>query len=353
MSKQELESLAASYSGVLLDIGTGDGKFVYRTAQANPNLLCLGVDADLSSLFEYSRKSERKPERGGVPNALFILASVERLPVELDGIADLVTVHLPWGSLLSGIVHADISALSNIAATAKPGSVLDVLIGYSRKYEAHEMRRRKLPELTLSLIDEHIAPGFLEAGLRITSRSILSNQELKQIPLTWGRRLAHGRERETFRIRAVVETVKPRIIGDSKERVSNQAPVCRFTARGHVNITGKHKTTFEFTRDSVISPKADCIIGVFADWDQREVSKLKEFHKVKMVIACGGASDEVRFVVNPGFENDKEMVIRKSNFRCKRTLGINADKSSIQLNRSLIMAMQNPDSIAHVEVFTL
>jgi hypothetical protein len=32
-----------------------------------------------------------------------VLAAAERPPEELDGLADLVTVHFPWGSLLSGL----------------------------------------------------------------------------------------------------------------------------------------------------------------------------------------------------------------------------------------------------------
>ena len=115
LSGAELESLMLPYSRVLVDIGTGDGKFVYRTAKRNPDWFCIGVDADLSSLSEYSRKAQRKPERGGVPNVLYVVSNVEDLPAELNGVADRVTVHLPWGSLLVGIVQSDPTVLSGLA----------------------------------------------------------------------------------------------------------------------------------------------------------------------------------------------------------------------------------------------
>ncbi|MEM2324735.1 MAG: DUF371 domain-containing protein, partial [Archaeoglobaceae archaeon] len=35
-------------------------------------------------------------------------------------------------------------------------------------------------------------------------------------------------------------------------------------AFGHSNITAKHRTTFEITKDQEISKRADCVIGVKA-----------------------------------------------------------------------------------------
>ena len=340
ITREELKSTIRQYPRVLVDIGTGDGKFVYRTAQDNPDWFCIGVDADLSSLSEYSRKSQRKPERGGVPNLLYVVSSVEDLPPELDGIADRVTAHLPWGSLLVGIVQADAEVLAGLARVGKPGSELEFLIGYSRKYEEFEMRRRALPDLSLAFVDERMAPGMAEAGLRMVERRILTNEELKAIPLTWGRRLAHGRERETFLIRAeVIQT-------------ADRGPI-RFTARGHSNIKATHATTFEFTKDAEIGPTADCIVGVSADWRPEDIERLKESHKARMTVSCGGVVQTVKLVVNPGFRDEREMVIRKSSFRSPRTLGTNADKSARQLSRELAKALAEPGSEIAVTIETL
>jgi len=343
LSGEEFESLIASYSRVLVDIGTGDGKFVYQTAKRNPDWFCIGVDADPGSLSEYSRKAQRKSERGGVPNVLYVVSNVEDLPPELNGVADRVTVHLPWGSLLVGIVQADPIVLYGLACIGKSGSNLQFLIGYARKYEAHEMRRRGLPEISVSFIDDQLQPGFAAAGLRIVERRIMTNQELKDIPLTWGRRLAHGRERETFLIRARVESFGSKL-------PKHQNCTVRFTVRGHPNIKATHATTFEFIKDKEIGPRADCIVGVSADWREEDIEKLMQFHKARLTISCEGIRETVRFVVNPRFDDDREMVIRKSNFRSRRTLGTNADKSARQLSRDLATLLRSPDKEAIVSI---
>ncbi len=46
---------------------------------------------------EYAYRAARKPARGGVENARFVVASVEQLPPELDGIAALSADQLPLG----------------------------------------------------------------------------------------------------------------------------------------------------------------------------------------------------------------------------------------------------------------
>jgi 16S rRNA (adenine(1408)-N(1))-methyltransferase len=89
---------------VVVDIGTGDGRFVLATARAEPRALVIGLDADASRMSEASRRAARKPGKGGLPNALFVVAAAESLPCELDGLVDAVTIQLPWGSLLRSVL---------------------------------------------------------------------------------------------------------------------------------------------------------------------------------------------------------------------------------------------------------
>src|SRR5262245_25665122 len=84
--------------GVIIDIGTGDGLFVYQSAKRNPDKFYIGIDASAAALEKISEKIHRKPAKGGLPNVLFIQASVEDLPSELDGAADEIHIHFPWGS---------------------------------------------------------------------------------------------------------------------------------------------------------------------------------------------------------------------------------------------------------------
>ncbi len=89
-------------AGIVLDIGTGDGRFVSVCARQNLNKFYIGIDANPRPLEKISEKIHRKPTKGGLSNVLFIQAAVEDLPSELDGVADEVHIHFPWGSLLRG-----------------------------------------------------------------------------------------------------------------------------------------------------------------------------------------------------------------------------------------------------------
>lgn len=86
----------------MIDLGAGDGRFVLATAAREPSTLVVGIDAEASRLAEASRRAARAPRKGGLPNALFVFAAAESLPRELDGSADVVTVHFPWARCCAG-----------------------------------------------------------------------------------------------------------------------------------------------------------------------------------------------------------------------------------------------------------
>jgi 16S rRNA (adenine(1408)-N(1))-methyltransferase len=74
--------------GVVVDIGTGDGRYVYRSARSDPDRFYIGIDVERRALEKVSEKIHRRPEKGGLSNVLFVHASVEALPAELDRCAD-------------------------------------------------------------------------------------------------------------------------------------------------------------------------------------------------------------------------------------------------------------------------
>jgi hypothetical protein len=79
-------------------------------------------------MAEASRRAGRRPERGGLANALFVVAAAEALPPELDGLAALVTVHFPWGSLLRGLLAAEPAVLGGLTRILRPGGSLRLLV---------------------------------------------------------------------------------------------------------------------------------------------------------------------------------------------------------------------------------
>ena len=116
-----------------------------------------------------------------------------------------------------------------------------------------------------------------------------------------------------------------------------------FTASGHPNISAAHLTTLEFTRDSSLTPNGDCIVAINADFD---INKLKRFLKKKRVIitiSTGVHKETVTAQPNPLFNDEREMVIRKSGFVSSRTFATGADKAAVDMQRGLIEKIKERD----------
>src|SRR5688572_727374 len=85
----------AGYSHVLIDLGTGDGRFVRHVAATSPNTFAIGIDLCAVNMREQSRRASA--------NALFLVASAYAPPPELHRVATHLTINFPWGDLLSGL----------------------------------------------------------------------------------------------------------------------------------------------------------------------------------------------------------------------------------------------------------
>ncbi|MBI2208277.1 DUF371 domain-containing protein [Candidatus Woesearchaeota archaeon] len=116
-----------------------------------------------------------------------------------------------------------------------------------------------------------------------------------------------------------------------------------FNCYGHKNITAKHKTTLEFTKDKDMSLKGDCIIGAGADFKLSEIKQfIKSSNNKNIAITMQTMSknkkiqDKIIAEINPGFSSNKEMVIRKTDFISERTFAIKASKVAFELDRDLI-----------------
>ncbi|MFU8653884.1 DUF371 domain-containing protein [Methanotorris formicicus] len=119
-------------------------------------------------------------------------------------------------------------------------------------------------------------------------------------------------------------------------------------AKGHENIRGLHKTTLEITKEMHLTPKGDCIIGVSADKSMQDFpeefkEKIRKSKKIIVEIEVEGIKDVVigrgdeRLILN----HPTDIVIRKSDFICPRTLMIKADKGAKDINREIIEKLKN------------
>jgi 16S rRNA (adenine(1408)-N(1))-methyltransferase len=204
LQSAEFHELISGYSRVIADIGTGDGRFVYELARAHPEWFCVGIDPARENLAQYSSRIYRKPRRGGLPNVLYVIASVENLPPELKALAQEVHINFPWGRLLQGVVLGDRGMLAGIAAILRAGGSLEMLVNTSIFRDPIPISVQDLPELTLDYVDSVMVPAYAEVGLIVVERRVLSEGEMKHVQTTWGRRLAYGRDPGTFYITAEV-----------------------------------------------------------------------------------------------------------------------------------------------------
>jgi uncharacterized protein len=124
-----------------------------------------------------------------------------------------------------------------------------------------------------------------------------------------------------------------------------------FNFFGHPNILSTHRNTIEFTRDNELSKKGDCILGVNSDFKHEDLMKLiHSSSNLKMIINVGDYREEIIFIPNKQFDDNEEIVIRRSEFPSKRTFGIRADKSASDIDRRIVELLKNPGTKGTVEI---
>lgn len=124
-----------------------------------------------------------------------------------------------------------------------------------------------------------------------------------------------------------------------------------FHAYGHPNILATHKTTLEFTKDKELGLKGDCIVGVKADF---QLGKLKQFIKnspnkkitikIKTISKDKKIEETIFAEINPEFNDNKEFVIRNTDFVSERTFAIKANKAAFELKRELIRFLKRKEN---------
>ena len=121
---------------------------------------------------------------------------------------------------------------------------------------------------------------------------------------------------------------------------------------GHKNIRSNHTKTIEITKDSELTTKGDCIIGVNASesCSNLPMSLKKKLQNPKSNVQFLIKVGQHEFVVKGKGHKDltlthpEDIVIRKSDFICPRTLAVKCDKASNLLPREMVTLLQDPTS---------
>ena len=171
------KSQLKNYNRTVLDLGTGDGRYVHSLATSRPDWFIVGVDACRENLREHSRTK--------LSNMLFVIASAQKLPCEFEGLFSHITINFPWGSLLDGLLACDSALLAGLIAVSHPDARIEV-----------HLNSGALKEAGTSLDDgARVIHGNLnQSGWRVKPPSCMDHQALAGFPTTWAKRLAHGRD---------------------------------------------------------------------------------------------------------------------------------------------------------------
>ena len=190
------EGVEAAGRPVIVDLGAGDGRYTYERAREDPASLYIALDPDADTLAGYAFRASRKPARGGVENALFVVAAVEALPPELRGLAERVRVNFPWGSLMRGRLEPQQPVLDATASLLRPGGIIEIVMSYDPEHDTNAFAGDPLPPLETACVEETLVPAYVGAGFSVTEHRRLTQDEALAVPSTWGRRLLHARPRE-------------------------------------------------------------------------------------------------------------------------------------------------------------
>ena len=119
---------------------------------------------------------------------------------------------------------------------------------------------------------------------------------------------------------------------------------------GHENIRSNHKNTIEITKESHLTPRGDCIVGVSAnsscnDLPEELKNKLKNpDNTIEFLFKVEDIEFSLKGKGHPNLTltHQEDIVLRKSDFTCPRTLSVKCDKASDLVPREMVTKLQNP-----------
>jgi hypothetical protein len=127
---------------------------------------------------------------------------------------------------------------------------------------------------------------------------------------------------------------------------------------GHPNVRSNHLKSIEVTKAHTLSIKGDCIIGVSAD---KACSDLKS--DLKKMLLRPGLVIKIEIVVEDCLfimrahsdtrlllSDSQDLVIRRSNFICPRTVAISCDKAASDMPRKMSDLLRDPQAIGKLKL---
>lgn len=195
LDADKLRVRAARYGRTVIDVGTGGGTALVRRARREAETFFIGIDPAAERMREASHRAARPADRGGALNASFVAAAADDLPGSLAEAADEVTVVLPWGSLMQGVLSADTVMVGRLVGLLRPGGRLELLVSVVEADAATGS----------APIDEErahsLAAEYGKLGLETEEVRLADEPDVDRLGSSWGRRLGIPRRRQAWILR--------------------------------------------------------------------------------------------------------------------------------------------------------
>ena len=120
---------------------------------------------------------------------------------------------------------------------------------------------------------------------------------------------------------------------------------------GHPNVRSTHKKTIEITKAPTLSLRGDCVIGVNANKACRDLNPtLKRLlQQADLVVKIEIEVNDLSFAIDARSDsrlsllNHHDIVIRKSDFVCPRTVAITCNKASSDIPNDIVQLLGKPE----------
>ncbi|OKJ74178.1 DUF371 domain-containing protein [Streptomyces sp. CB02460] len=111
-------------------------------------------------------------------------------------------------------------------------------------------------------------------------------------------------------------------------------------AKGHAHVRATHAKTLEFTGEREITPRATCVVGVGAAFDQEGLALLRG--PVAVRLAAGPHVATGTAVVNPHHEVTDRLVLRRSDHASPDTFAFRSSLVASDLDPDFVAALGDP-----------
>ena len=124
----------------------------------------------------------------------------------------------------------------------------------------------------------------------------------------------------------------------------------KIRAYGHENVRSTHETTFEITKEKSLTERGDCIIAIGATKGARELSlefreaAKRKAAKITITVEAGEVKEAIKARGTPRLllTHPTDLVVRKSDYVCGRTVAVGANKAASDFSRELVEKLKNP-----------